>query len=74
MTSFISVHGIKYEMKLRNSDLPGFYMYRLIPILLGYEPTIIYISPNRNQYWMYGKPNEGGKKIENSEIFYLHKR
>jgi hypothetical protein len=74
MTIFISLHGIKYEMKLRTSDLPGFYMYRLIPIVLGYDPAIIYISLNRDEYWMNGKPNEVGKKIENSEIFYFHKR
>ena len=69
----ISVHGIKHEMKLRTSDLPGFYMYRLIPIELGYDSKIIYISQNKDEYWMYGKPMEGGKKIENSEISYTHK-
>ena len=64
----ISVHGIQHEMELLNSDCVGFYLYKLIPMELGYEPKIMYIAPNREEYWMYGKPMQGGKQIQHSEI------
>ncbi len=69
----ISVHGVNHEMKLLQSDLVGFYLYKLIPMELGYEPKIMYIAPNRESHWMYGKPMEGGKEISNSNIMYFYR-
>jgi len=59
-------------MQLLESDLEGYYLYRLIPMELGSEPKIMYISPNRVDHWMYGKPMEGGKQIAPSNILYFH--
>jgi hypothetical protein len=67
----ISVHGIVHEMYLLESDCPGYYLYRLIPTELGYEPKIMYIAPDRADHWMYGKPMEG-KQISHTNIFYCH--
>jgi len=64
----ISVHGVNHEMQLLDSDCRDFYRYKLIPMELGYESKIMYIAPNREDYWMYGKPMEGGKQIKHSEI------
>ena len=68
----ISVHGVNHEMVLLNSDLQGFYLYRLIPMELGYEPKIIYIAPDRAEHWLYGKPMEGGIQVESSKILYSY--
>ena len=69
----ISVHGVNHEMKLLNSDLEGFYLYELIPMELGSAPKIMYIAPNREGHWMYGKPMEGGKYVKLSEILYFYR-
>jgi hypothetical protein len=66
------VHGIKYEIKLSESDLIGFYLYKLIPMELGHSSEIMYISPNREDHWMCGKPNDNGKQIKHSEIHYFY--
>jgi hypothetical protein len=68
----IEVQGIKHKMVLLTSDLVGFYLYKLIPIELGYESKIMYIAPNREAHWMYGKPMDGGKQIKHSEILYFN--
>ena len=67
----ISVHGVKYEMELLESDLIGYYLYKLIPMELGYGSKIMYITPDRTDHWMDGKPMEGGKQIAHSNILYL---
>lgn len=67
----ISVHGVNHKMELLESDLKGFYLYRLVPMELGYEPKNMYIAPDRAAHWMYGKPMQGGKQISNSEILYF---
>ncbi len=64
----ISVHGVSHEMELLNSDCRGFYCYKLVPMELGYESKIMYIKADREDYWMYGKPMEGGKQIQHSQI------
>lgn len=69
----IAVHNIEHEMELLNSDLQGFYLYKLIPMELGYEPKIMYIAPDRSEHWIYGKPMEGGKQVENCNILYFYK-
>jgi hypothetical protein len=68
----ISIHGVNHKMKLLESDLEGFYLYKLIPMELGYDSKIMYIAPNREDHWMYGKPMEGGKQIKLSEILYFN--
>ncbi len=70
-THCISVHGVGHEMKLCQSDLVGFYVYKLIPIELGYEPKFMYIATDGTDHWMYGKPMEG-KQIELSQIQYFY--
>jgi len=72
MKNCISIHNVNHEMKLLKSDLDGFYMYKLTPMELGYEPKIIYIAPNRAAHWLYGKPMEGGKFIELENILYFN--
>ena len=72
-TFCISVDGVNHEMELLESDMVGYYLYKLIPMELGYEPKIMYISPDRADHWMYGKPMEGGKQIEHSQIRYFHR-
>lgn len=69
----ISVHGINHEMELLESDWVGYYLYKLIPMELGYEPKIMYIAPDRADHWMYGKPMEGGKQIDHSQIAYFYR-
>jgi hypothetical protein len=54
------------------SDCPGYYMYKLVPMELGYDPKVIYIAPDRASHWMYGKPMEGGKQIDNSKVDYFY--
>jgi hypothetical protein len=66
---YISVHGVKHEMELLKSDIKGYDLYKLIPMELGYEPKIMYITPNKDDHWMYGGPMEG-KQINQSEIIY----
>jgi hypothetical protein len=51
-------------MKLLESDLVGFHLYKLIPTELGYEPKIMYINHDRTEFWLYGKPMDGGKQVE----------
>lgn len=70
----ITVHGVSHEMQLLTSDVQGFYLYKLIPMELGYEPKLMYIAPNREAYWMYGKPMEG-KLVDSRNIshFYTYK-
>lgn len=70
-TYCISIHGNRYEMRLLNSETKGFYKYRLIPMELGIEEKDIYISPNREEHWMFGRPNEGGKLVDIKNIFYF---
>lgn len=67
-TNCISVYGVEHELELLESDAKGFYKYKMHPMELGYEPKIIYIAPNREDYWMYGKPMEGGKQIHRSKV------
>ena len=67
----ISIHGVQHEMKIMTSDLQGFYMYKLVPMELGYDEKIIYIAPDRAAHWMYGKPYEGGKLIDPKNILYF---
>lgn len=67
----ISIHGVNHEMKLMQSDYPGYYQYKLIPMELGFDPKIIYIAPNRADHWLYGKPMEG-KQIEAKNILYFY--
>lgn len=67
----IAIHGVNHEMELMASDLDGYYLYKLIPIELGCEPKIIYIAPNRADHWLYGKPMEGGKQVNTTEILYF---
>jgi hypothetical protein len=43
------------ELEIMISEMAGFYKYKMIPLELGYEPQIIYISPNRERYIMHGK-------------------
>lgn len=62
----ISVHGLNYKMVLCESDLEGFYLYKLIPMHLGDEPKFMYIAPNREDHWM------GGKQIQHSQILYFY--
>ena len=69
----ISVHGVEHEMELLDSDLQGYYLYKLVPLELGYDTKIMYIAPDRADHWMYGKPMQGGKQINSSEIHYFHK-
>ena len=71
-THCISVHGVQHTMELLESDLDGYYLYKLTPMELGYEPKIMYIAPNRADHWMYGKPMEGGLQIKRSEIRYFY--
>ncbi len=71
-THCISVHGVGHEMKLCQSDLVGFYLYKLIPMELGYEPKFMYIAPDCAEHWMYGKPMQGGKQIDCSQIQYFY--
>jgi hypothetical protein len=66
----ISVHQVNFEMKLLKSDLVGYKLYRLYPMELGYEPKVLYISNDKQRYWLYGKPMEG-KQIEKSNISYF---
>jgi len=68
---YITVHDNKYEMELKQSDCPGYFLYKLIPTALGSEPKIIYISPNREDHWLFGKPMEG-KQVHRSKILYSH--
>ena len=67
----ISIYGVNYEMKFSVSDFDGFYLYKLIPMELGYDPTIIYIAPNCEDHWLYDKPMKG-MQIKLSEILYFH--
>ena len=60
-------------MELLDSDLQGYYLYKLVPLELGYDAKIMYIAPDRADYWMYGKPMQGGKQISSSEIHYFRK-
>jgi|LakMenEpi03Aug12_release.lakeMendotaPanAssembly.Ray.scaffolds.fasta_scaffold1134387_1 hypothetical protein len=71
----IKIHGVSHEMELINSDCKGYYAYKLIPMELGYEPKIVYIAPDRADYWLYDKPMQGGKQISHREIshFYIYK-
>lgn len=69
----IKIHGISHEMELINSDFKGYYAYKLIPMELGYDPKIIYIAPDRQDHWLYGKPMDGGKQIKHSEILYFYR-
>ena len=69
----ISVHGVEHEMELLDSDLQGYYLYKLVPMELGYDAKIMYIAPDRADHWMYGKPMQGGKQINSSEIHYFYK-
>ncbi len=71
MLHCIAIHNVNHKMKLMESDLDGFYMYKLIPMELGYDPKIIYIAPNRAEHWLYGKPMEGGKLIDSHNILYF---
>lgn len=71
MKDCIAIHNVNHEMELVSSDLTGFYKYKLIPMELGYEPKFIYIAPNRAEHWLYGKPLEGGKKIDSRDILYF---
>ena len=71
-TNCISVHGVNHRMELLESDLIGYYLYKLIPMELGYDPKIMYIDPNMVDHWMYGQPMNGGKQIKLSEILYFH--
>jgi len=48
------------------------YLYKLIPMELGYDTKIMYIAQDRADHWMYGKPMEGGKQIKHSEISYFY--
>lgn len=68
----ISVHGVNYKMELCTSDLVGFYLYKLVPMELGSEPKFMYIAPDRASHWMYGKPMQGGKQIQASQILYFY--
>lgn len=71
-TYCIQIHGVRHEMKLMQSDCPGYYMYNLIPMELGYEPKVIYIAPERTAHYLYGKPMQGGKQIDTKDILYFH--
>lgn len=71
-THCISVHGVGYKMELCESDCIGFYLYKLIPKELGWEPKFMYIARNPEEHWMYGKPMQGGLQIDCSRILYFH--